>query len=325
MSPRKAGRSTLLLLLCLLLPACATWRGPDPSEVLAGLPASSDIPDVPFHPQTEYHCGPAALATVLQYNQADTSPEALVDWVYVPERRGSLQAEMLSATRQHGLIAYRLPPDPAALFAEVAAGHPVLVLENLGLVRAPIWHYAVVIGYSADSAELIQHSGTDRALRQPIRRWLRTWQRAGQWAMLALPPGQLPASDDPRGWIRAMADFDASAEPEAALAGWTSTTTRWPDQPLAWFGMGNSAAALGDMAKARRAFEQALALNPAHGPTRYNLAHMAMLADEPCLALVYLKGLVDHDQLGVRAVDQIDQITEDHHDLNCPVPSEASI
>jgi hypothetical protein len=302
MHSRQARRGALLLLVCLLIPACATWRGPDADEILAGLPAESTLSDVPFHPQTQYHCGPAALATVLQHNQVDTSPEALVSWVYVPERFGSLQAEMLAATRRHGLVAYRLPPDPSALFSEVAAGHPVLVLENLGLVRAPIWHYAVIIGYSADSAELIQHSGTTRALRQPMRRWLRSWQRGGQWAMLALRPGQLPAGDDPAGWIRAVADFEAhSDDPDAARTAWAATLQRWPDQPLAWFGLGNSHAALHDWSAAEAAFEETLALTPEHGPARYNLAQLAMLQNEPCRAVPLLEVLGEDGPLGSRA------------------------
>jgi hypothetical protein len=36
---------------------------------------------------------------------------------------------------------------------EVAAGNPVLVLQNLSFAWAPVWHYAVVMGYDADAAQ----------------------------------------------------------------------------------------------------------------------------------------------------------------------------
>ena len=37
-------------------------------------------PGAPFYPQTEYHCGPAALATVLRFRGADVTPEALAEF-----------------------------------------------------------------------------------------------------------------------------------------------------------------------------------------------------------------------------------------------------
>lgn len=298
------ARAALLLIPSLLLSACATWRGPSADDVLAGLPASAELANVPFHPQTEYHCGPAALATVLEYNGVKASPDELADWVYVPERRGSLQSELLATARQRGQIAYRLPADPTAVFREVAAGRPVLVMENLGLIRVPVWHYAVMIGYSVDTREVIQHSGTEQALRQSFRHWLRSWQRAGQWAMIAVAPGELPSSDDPDGWIRALADFDQAAASGAAHQAWLATTERWPEQPMAWFGLGNSSAAIDDLAAAEAAFEKTLILAPDHGPARFNLARLAIMQDEPCRALPWLEALEHHESLGERAAHE---------------------
>ena len=66
-----------------------------------------------------------------------TSPEALVEQVYLPQREGSLQAEMLAAPRRHGLVSYPLAPRLADLLKEVAAGTPVIVLQNLTFSFAP--------------------------------------------------------------------------------------------------------------------------------------------------------------------------------------------
>ena len=41
----------------------------------------------------------AALATVLNYSAATTTPEDLAHEVYIPGRKGSLQIEMLAAAR----------------------------------------------------------------------------------------------------------------------------------------------------------------------------------------------------------------------------------
>ena len=123
----------------LALTACVT--GPealpeDPRHELAG---------VAFFPQDTHQCGPAALATVLVTTGVDTTPEQLVPEVYIPARRGSLQLEMLAAARRHGRIPWLLPPEFTALQAELAAGNPVLVLQDLGALGSRGWQYAVGI------------------------------------------------------------------------------------------------------------------------------------------------------------------------------------
>jgi len=298
-------RLALLAGLILTLAACATWRGPGPAEVLADLPEAVTLLDVPLYPQTEFDCGPAALATVLAYSGLHIDYDELVDRVYIPARRGSLQAEMLAAARSRGRIAYRLPANSAAVFAEVAAGRPVLVFENLGLSFYPVWHYAVVIGYDAGGNTLVQHSGQHETFQQPIRRWQRSWRRAGNWAVVTLQPGELPAADDPVGWVRAVADFETIASPPVARKAWSATTARWPEQAMAWLGLGNAEAAMENYGASEQAFQQVLLLEPEYASARFNLALLALRDQRPCEAATRLEALLDHEQLGNRATEQM--------------------
>jgi hypothetical protein len=92
----------LLLTGCAsLAPQTATLRETFHTK---GLPERVELTEVPFFPQTEYQCGPAALATVLAASGAKVTPDELVPQVYLPERKGSLQVEMLAAARRHGLV-----------------------------------------------------------------------------------------------------------------------------------------------------------------------------------------------------------------------------
>ena len=109
-----------------LFPQTAELRAGRPT----GIPEEVELKQVPFFPQTEYQCGPAALATVLANAQVKITPEALVPEVYLPERKGSLQVEMLAATRRHGMVSYQLAPRFEDLLREIAAGNPVIVLQN---------------------------------------------------------------------------------------------------------------------------------------------------------------------------------------------------
>ncbi len=98
----------------------------------ADLPHTVELTQVPFFPQEEYQCGPAALATTLASFGVKVTPEQLVPQVYIPERKGSLQVEMLAAARRHGLVSYQIAPRFEDLLRELAAGHPVIVLQKLG-------------------------------------------------------------------------------------------------------------------------------------------------------------------------------------------------
>src|SRR5829696_6977170 len=109
--------AVLLLAGCTtLIPQTVSLR----SEWPQGVPREVELADVPFFPQEEYQCGPAALATIMNHGGARVLPAALVDEVWLPARKGSLQLEMLAAPRRHGLVSYRLEPRYTDLLREVA-------------------------------------------------------------------------------------------------------------------------------------------------------------------------------------------------------------
>ena len=122
------SRLLLVLLLAGLVGGCASSRI---SIDDADLPSAAELTEVPFYPQEAYQCGPAALATMLAQRGVPADPDVLVDQVYIPGRRGSLQVEMVAAARAAGLLVYPLRSRLEDVLAEVAAGNPVLVLQNL--------------------------------------------------------------------------------------------------------------------------------------------------------------------------------------------------
>lgn len=247
-----------------------------------------ELEDVPFHAQLAHHCGPASLLTVLEASGVDAAYEAIADRVYVPGLEGSLQVEMLATARDYGRIAYPLPPDPTALFAEVKAGRPVLVLLNLGVPSAPVWHYAVVIGFDPAAGRVLLRSGDEPRQAQKAGAWLRRWDWAGRWSMVALRPGEWPTAVDDARLLRALADFEDRAPPEATRRAWTAAADHWPRQPLAWLGVGNAAYALGDLAAATDAYRRALEIDPERLAARLNLAVALQEGGDPCAGLAAL-------------------------------------
>jgi tetratricopeptide (TPR) repeat protein len=284
LTPRlRAGAVPLLLAL---LAGCAA---PQTAVLLkqrpADLPQRAEIEAAPFYPQERYQCGPAALATVLVHAGVDTSPEGLVPLVYLPARQGSLQAEMLAATRRHGLIAYPLAPRLEDALREVAAGNPVVVLQNLALDLWPVWHYAVVVGYDQGAQEIVLRSGVTQRLVQSWSSFERTWARSGHWAMVALPPQRLPATAQERTYVAAAVALER-VDPDAARRAYATALERWPQNLPARIGLGNTAYARGDLASAEAAYRQAVQDHPQSADAWNNLAQVLVESGKKAEALI---------------------------------------
>jgi hypothetical protein len=137
---------------------------------------------------------------------AKTTPEELVAQVYIPERKGSLQVEMLAAARRHGMVSYVLAPRFEDLLRELAAGNPVIVLQNLGMFSAG-WHYAVAVGYDYPNGMLVLRSGTQERDVMPFAVHEVVWMRSGYRAMVAVPPDRIPVTRR-KSWSSAIAALE---------------------------------------------------------------------------------------------------------------------
>ena len=255
-----------------------------------------ELSQVPFHSQEAHHCGPASLLTLLEASGVEIGYEAVAARVYVPGLEGSLQPEMTASARGFGRIAYPLPPEPEALFAEVAAGRPVLVLLNLGLPSRPYWHYAVVVGYEPAGNRVVMRSGTEPRRTQKAPGWLRQWDWAGRWAISALRPDEWPDRPDRERLLQALADFEDAAAPAAAHAAWQNAVDHWPNEPTVWLGLGNTSVALADGQAAEAAYRRTLELAPDHLPARLNLASLLHESGRACAGLEQIGSAppVDH-------------------------------
>lgn len=291
---------TAALVAVTLVSSCA--RLP-PAGLPVGAGADIELTATPFFPQETHQCGPAALATMLGAAGVDVTPEQLVAQTYLPGRRGSLQLELIAAARTHRRIPYVIEPTLAALLAEVEAGHPVLVLEDLGVGPIRIWHYAVVVGFSHDPPQIVLRSGVVERRVVSAAAFERSWQKADRWGAVVLPPDRLPETADPTRYVDSVVPLETLGDDETALAAYAAALARWPDNPVALFGAANIAHRLGELESAQRNYRRLLELAPGNAIVLNNLAEVLLDRGCPDLALQYVDAANATGDLAVAIAD----------------------
>lgn len=271
---RYAGKIAGVLVLAVALSACTT-----PGQTLKlrqsslDIPAQQEIESTPFYPQLDYYCGPATLAALVNFHDQPGEPEQITSQIYVPDLKGSLQEELIAATRQFNLLPVQLDGTLESLLREIAAGNPVLLLQNLGFDSIPNWHYAIAIGYDLNSETMVLRSGTHRRLTRSFSLLERTWQRANNWALVIVPPGIIPGTVSAGSYLASLIDFEQTGDTRLAHQAYIEAAEKWPTNLVAQIGIGNTAYALQDFALAEIAYRRALQLSPKLDQLWNNLAY----------------------------------------------------
>lgn len=268
---RPLRRFISVAVLGVALTACAA-----PEPFLAPPPETArkaSVPGVPLIQQAEFYCGPASLAMVMQWSGKSVTQGEIAKQSFTPGARGTYLADMLGAARRQGQIAITIGTLPD-LLAEVEAGHPVVVFQNLGMRIAPVWHYGVITGYDLDEGIVTLHSGQHDVMRMPLNDFLKSWNGGDRWALVVLPPDRHPARANEIDLLRAAAALERVGQFDAAETAYRRGAERWPENWLWFFGLGNALYEKGNLAAARRAFAHALRLNPKAQAARNNLAQV---------------------------------------------------
>ena len=197
------------------------------------------IYQVPFYPQQDYFCGPTTLSEVANFYGLEQNPTNIAPDTFIPGLEGSLQIEMVSATRQLGMVAYAERANMNQLLSLVAEDIPIIVLQNNSIALFPQWHYALVIGYDLEAAEVILHTGVTEAHRLNFSTFERTWQRANYWMLAMLPSDKASEHLDPFIYTKACQDLLSTKQQETGIAALKTAIKQWPGYWLPYFLLGN--------------------------------------------------------------------------------------
>lgn len=138
---------------------------------------------VPFVPQREDTCGPAALAMVLRYWGRPALHDELAAELVDPALHGTSGSRLAGVAREAGLRALAIEGDAEVLRDSVAKGRPVVVAWGLARGR---FHNVVVVGLDGDTV-VVHDPARGAARRIAAGRFEARWAAAGHWALIVAP------------------------------------------------------------------------------------------------------------------------------------------
>jgi hypothetical protein len=267
-------KSIVYLGSCLfLLAGCAT-TAPQATALLNSPPSNIapavEIKSVPFVDQNAGHCGPATLTMAMQWAGRPVNVDQISPLVITPDKNGSLQEDMISASRREGMMGIRIE-GMEALMKELDAGHPVIIFENLGLSWYQQWHYAIVVGYDLKKETFIMHSGHEAFESTDMKVFERSWKLSDYWALVVLNPGDLATAADELANMQAAAGLEQAGKNEEARKSYLSVLQRWPTSLGALVGLGNLAYKQNDFKSAVSYLRQAQKAHPDSQMVLHNL------------------------------------------------------
>ncbi len=235
------------------------------------LPPKKLIEGVPFISQEAGQCGPATLTMAFNWAGHSVKVEDVLPQVFNPKMKGTLQADMISASRRNGLIAIPIEGIDS-LLAELAAGNPVIVFENLALSWLPQWHYAIVFGYDLSRKEIILHSGPEANKRWDMEKFERSWMLGEYWGLVVLPSSKLSATADEVAHVKAASAVELGPFSQSAQENYQLILKKWPDSLGALIGLANVAFEIKDYKSAISHLSKATEFHPNSAFAWHNLA-----------------------------------------------------
>lgn len=183
--------SLLLTLTVLTVSSCSTASREVILKDIRENPAQGQIiENVPFYPQDTLMCGPAALASIIDYYGVKKEMKDVAKEVYEEKLKGTLPIDILIYAKEKGFDAKFYRGGLQDLREKIRTKTPLILFLNLGLESYPIGHYIVVVGYNDTHRAVIAHSGTWREAVLGYGYLMTAWEKTGYSTLLITPAGR---------------------------------------------------------------------------------------------------------------------------------------
>ncbi|OPY71285.1 MAG: Peptidase C39 family protein [Syntrophorhabdus sp. PtaU1.Bin002] len=149
------------------------------------------IENVPYFAQEDFQCGPAALATVVNYwylkdrSARQLSIENIVADIYSPSARGVLGVDLGLYARKLGFDVTDRAGSVEDIKRNIDLGVPVVILVDYGMFAYQQNHFMVVKGYTNDG--VIVNSGREENQVILAEDLNKIWKKTGFWSLIVRP------------------------------------------------------------------------------------------------------------------------------------------
>jgi predicted double-glycine peptidase len=140
------------------------------------------IRNVPFFPQEDYQCGPASLASLLNYRGVSVTPDEVAETIYSRSAKGTLNMDMILYAQSRGLEASQYSGGLDDLREKIDSDQPLIVLVDYGFSVLQANHFMVVIGYGEGG--VVANSGREEKKYIPMSDFLKSWKKTGYRTLL---------------------------------------------------------------------------------------------------------------------------------------------
>lgn len=240
--------------------------------------------NVPFVKQKKNWCGPAALASILNYWGEPITQDEIAADLYLPTIKGVLNFELEHYAAKKGFWAQGGGGTWQDLKAKVTSGIPVLVLVERGVRLGRVKHYLVITGFSEDESFIIAHDGVTQDSVINKEDFILKWKQMNNW-MLSVTPYELVdwtlSKDD---YLKLGLLAEKQYKLDFALYNYNKALKLDPKHYLVYFNIGNVYFKMDDLYTAKLFYIKAAELNANFADAYNNLACVYLEAKEYDLA-----------------------------------------
>ncbi len=154
-------------------------------------PGAVIISNVPFYEQEDFQCGPAALATVVNYwygkkpGRELLPVERIIADIYSPTARGVLGLDLEIYAGKLGFQVRQYRGSIADIKAQVDRGVPLILLVDFGFLAYQVNHFMVSTGYTPEG--IIFNSGKKENELITDDELTGIWKKTGFWTLSIEP------------------------------------------------------------------------------------------------------------------------------------------
>ena len=178
---------TFALLLTLLVTGCARKKTKF-VEIKPGLETRGFyIEGVPFYQKSEPTCGPATLASILDFYGHRESVERITEKIVAPVPGDTLPDDMEKFARSIGFKTESHSGSLGELKAYIRNRTPVICMLDVGFGLDHKPYYISVVGYDDINEVMIVHNCLEQNSVITYHEFNKQWVRAGYW-MLVIEP-----------------------------------------------------------------------------------------------------------------------------------------